>query len=150
MHFCIRLCVALILFMFAQLEQVFLYCKSESLSRSTMGSVKVILCILLISFKVAMACPCIEDKGTRSESSKTVHGKYSKCRILYNLNSLATFQLRLLTSGDINPSTLTLDQQMNNQQETTVFPDSLLVTSLFCFNVTPHGNTFSLKHFIWT
>ena len=76
-----------------------------------MGSVKVILCILLISVKVSMVCPCIEDKGQRSESSKYVHGKYSKCRILYNVNSSATFQLRLLTSGDINPNPGATDEQ---------------------------------------
>ena len=72
-----------------------------------MVSVKVILCILLISFKVVVACSYTESKSPQKGFLKSVHsryGRYSKCRILYNVNSSATFQLKLLTSGDINPN----------------------------------------------
>ena len=68
--------------------------------------------ILILSVCDSIACSNTHEpvRGTCTDSVggwkifKVGRCKYSKCRILYGCNSTATFQLRLLVSGDINPN----------------------------------------------
>ena len=90
---------------------IVLYYCIEPLIHGTMYSLRLCFCLLLLCFKLQPAIACYSSSiqlqlQVHSTSVPCISSfkAYSKSRVAYYSNSCATFQCRLLVSGDINPN----------------------------------------------